>query len=458
VSQIPNEEPGFYDGPPDDLEPDTEVEPHRPHLVAVESTSPNLPADFYAERPELAHIRQAAHSTTMSPDALLGVVLARVATLVPPTLRLPAPVGRPGTLDLMVATIGNSGTGKSASAEVGGALVPFDDDAIAELGLGSGEGLIEGYLDWVMEEDPTDPSKKRRVKRQVKRGVLASLDEGQALNEYRNRRGNITLTTCRTAWSGGRLGQANASDERNRQIAPGEYRFALLAGFQLEHATALLDDAAGGTPQRFLFVAAEDPTIPDEPVDWPGPLPWRLPQHQAGPMGLPAAVAAEIRTRKLQRTRGAVAIDPLDSHRDLSRLKVAGLLSVLAQRADIDVDDWRLAGDVLDASDRVRTSIIHAAQWRAREAERSQTAKLVRQGAAIDDGATERALASMAKAVARHVHRGACEGPCGRSCVMRSTAGKHRKFATLDEALDEARRHGWIAFDGDHITPGPEQP
>lgn len=417
---------------------------------------PNLPADFWGERPELARIRRAAHCRARSADAVLGVVLARIATLTPPSITLPAVVASEATFDLAVALIGHSGTGKSSGAKVGGELVPIDDDAVAVLPLGSGEGIIEAYF--TLEDEIGDDGKTRRKKRQTRRAVLAMLDEGQALAEMGGRRGSTLLPTIRSAWTGDRLGQANASEETKRHIAPGSYRFALIAGFQTELAATLMDDAAGGTPQRFAFFAAEDPTIPDDAPDWPGPIRWSPPVHQAGPLDLDPTVAAEIRGRALARSRGEVIVDPLDAHRDLGRLKVSGLLALLAGRTNIDADDWRLAGDIYDASDRVRTGIVNAARWRAQQAEQGSIRTHVRRAAAIDDDVATRSLDAMARAIGRHVHRGRCAEGCGRRCVSRSTSGKHREHASIDDAIEEARRRGWVITDGDEIKVGEERP
>jgi len=419
-------------------------------------TPPNLPAAFYDERPALAHVRDAAYSRARSADAVLGCTLARVAVLAPPTLRLPAPVDTEATLDVAVAIIGHSGSGKSGGNRVAAALLPVDGTDLRIRPLGSAEGIAEAYHGMVDELD--DNGKPQRVKRQTVRGVLFELDEGQALADMGARAGSKLMPTVRSAAHGQRLGESNASDDRTRHLAPGEYRFALVAGFQTEHAVALIDDAGGGTPQRFFFFAAEDAAIPDDAPPWPGQLDWRPPVHGAGPMGLDTQVAAEIRARALARSRGELVIDPLDAHRDLNRLKVAGLLALLDGRTDITAADWRLAGQVLNSSDRVRAGIIDAARWRARENERTRTAKLARQAAHLDDDATTRALANMARAVARHVHRGKCAEGCRRRCVTTATSSKDRKLSTIDDALDAAVGHGWVVLDDDNIRPGEVTP
>jgi hypothetical protein len=419
----------------------------------------NLPDDFWNARPELAHVRQAAHATGRSADAVLGATLARIAALTPPTLRLPAPVGTPGTLDVAIAIVGTAGGGKSTSSDVAATLVAIDDPAVITAPMGSGEGLIEAYMGLV--DEVGDDGKTHKVKRQVHRAVLAMLDEGQALAEIGGRKGSTLMPTIRTAWSGGMLGQANASEDRKRYLPAGGYRFVLVAGFQPEYATDLLNDAAGGTPQRFAFFAVDDPTIPlREHVEHPGPLDWSLPVHQSGPMPLDPEVYAEIRTAGILVARGEVQPDPLDAHRNLGRLKMAGLLTVLDRRTNITAEDWRLAGMVMDTSDAVRGSIVAAARARAAAQEDASTARQVRRVVELDRTTEERAFESVVGAMGRHVHRHAGERPggCVRSCLTTAPAYKHRKGVAIDDAIAEAVARDWIVVDGSAYRPGKSRP
>jgi hypothetical protein len=437
------------------------------HATPLESTHeqpelPNahLPEQFWTARPELAHIRAAAHARAVSADAMLGVVLARAAVNVPPWFTLPNPIGSGGTLDLAVGLIGPSGVGKSQAFRGGEELLPFRDDRLLVLSIGSsGEGPIEAYLDFVTEDDG---DKKVRVKRQVRDSILFHLDEGQALIDGgRGRTGSTILSTIRSMATGERLGQANATEERKRQLASGTYRAAFVIGFQLEPAMGLLDDAPGGTPQRFLLLNAVDPTIPAEPPAAPGALPWdpaMLGQRAAGPLDLTSEIAAEIRGRHLAKVRGDAHPDPLDSHRDLLRLKVAALLSILAGRWNIGPDDWALAGAVMTTSAAVRHQIQAAAAHRAAMAEKADVAKHVRRTDAVDQSGERRAVEVMTKAIARHVHKATCDGPCVKRCVSQATPGKYRSQFSVDAALDEAANRGWIRLAGDNIHPGTVRP
>jgi hypothetical protein len=140
------------------------------------------------------------------------------------------------------------------------------------------------------------------------------------------------------------------------------------------------------------------------------------------------------------------------------RLKIAGLLAVFAGRTDITGDDWRLAGQILNTSDKVRRSILDAARFRRSEAERTKGVTAAERAANLDDHATSRATETMAAALARHVHRGNCKGGCKRRCITQATSGKHRHLVTIDEALSHAISQSWVTVKGELITPGQVAP
>lgn len=433
-----------------------------PAAADADTTSPGerpvvatLPPELWQERPVLGHIRQAAHSSIVAADAVLGAVLARLAASVPPALRLPPVVGSAAPLNLCVANIGPSGAGKTQAANVAGRLLPITSDDVKAIPLGSGEGIVAAYLGQVDEIDAA--GKTRKTTRQVHRGVLVLLDEGQVLAELAGRRGATLLPTIRTAWSGAELGQHNADADRRRLVPAGEYAFALLAGFQPDKGVALLDDADGGTPQRFLYLSALDPQLPADPPADPGPLAWSAPPHRAGePMEVDPTVVAEIRGHAAAKVRGEITDDPLDSHRHLLRLKVAGLLALLDHRTNLTADDWTLAGLIVDTSDGVRSTITFTATTKARIAEQRAIDRQVARAGAVDDDATRRALEAMVRAIARHVHRGRCTGGCRRRCVARATASRDRALTSIDDAFAEAEARRFIELAGDEVRPGPE--
>ncbi|MEQ1703938.1 MAG: hypothetical protein ABMA25_27840, partial [Ilumatobacteraceae bacterium] len=338
-----------------------------PSVVPAEASDDpkTLPAAFWTARPLHAHARQAAHARGRSADAVFAVVLARVAALTPPSYALPAIVGSAAPLNMFVALVGGAGSGKSTAKSIACELLPYDGTDIADdFPLGSGEGLTELYFDMV---DEKVNGKTKPIKRQTRRGAFMFLDEGQALAAMSARAGTTLAPTLRTAWSGQMLGSANASKDTKRQLRAGSYALGLVIGFQPELAGELLADSIGGTPQRFLWIGTEDPTIPDDPPPWPGALCWQPPplRHHGGVsfptlLTVDPTIAAEVRNAQLAVSRGMTKPRALDEHANLMKLKVAGLLAVLDDRTDINLDDWQLAGLVMKTSNAVR-AVVQAA-------------------------------------------------------------------------------------------------
>lgn len=402
----------------------------------------NLPVDFWEAREELALIRDAAYSRARSADAVLLFTLARLAATIPPAIRLPPIVGGAASLNFLGAVIGTSGSGKSTAGDVARELAPINrTDVVADIPLGSGEGLAEQYFEYVAEEQ--SDGKRKQVKRQTKSALYMYLDEGQALGEMGNRKGATLLPTLRSAWSGATIGNTNASAETRRIVPAHSYRLALMVGFQAEHAHGLLDDAAGGTPQRFVFASAVDPHIPDEQPTWPGVLNMDPPSTYGGEQHIEVAssIVAEIRAHNLAATRGQIVVGPLDSHANLVRLKVAALLGYLDNRGDVSADDWDLAGVVMTTSCAVRSWVIELALQRALADEQAGYRKAARREEAVIDAVADNALRRAARAIGKRAWK---VEALGRRDVASAIASRDRAVVTLDEAIDEAVRLRWI--------------
>jgi hypothetical protein len=152
------------------------------------------PDDVWQARPELDHIRRAAHSRGRSADAVLVATLARIAADTPHTVRLPAIVGAPCGLTIIAAISGPPGSGKSTAANIATELIPAqvlkpECDGVPP---GSGEGFIELLFDWVTEPDP-DTGKKTRVHRQTRHNAYMYVDEGEVLTKLAGRQSGATL-------------------------------------------------------------------------------------------------------------------------------------------------------------------------------------------------------------------------------------------------------------------------
>jgi hypothetical protein len=432
-----------------------------PREAAV-AASQALDDEFWTSRAYLAQIRQAAQSRGVAPFGLLGCTLAYIAAYTPPSTCLPPTIGGQVPLSMLVALYGTSGAGKSSLAAVAAEITALrDGKVIGPIQVGTGEGLVEIYHDFVDEKDTN--GKTKSVKRQVKRGAILTLDEGGMLAEIASRKGATIMPVLRTAWSGGDPGQANASAETRRSLRAGSYTLGLISSWQDKAAQFLLADADGGTPQRFVWFSSNDPNAPDDEPDWPGRLEVNLPAaYDMGvPFRLAPEVVAELKETRRGVLRGTLDVNPLDAHRNLNKLKVAGCLAILDGRhREMTDDDWALAERVMRASDAIRDHVIR----KAREADEARTVasakKQALRDAIVADTATQRATMSGAKAAWRAATKATGGGSrAGRADITRAMKGADRKLITVDDAIAKAVELGWIEGDDrGGYSPGKARP
>ncbi len=400
-----------------------------------------LPDDFWATRPHLKHIRDAAHSRQRSADALLHITLARLSAITPHTCHLPGIVGTAAPLSYFAAIVAPPGVGKSSADAIGAEILPAPDWILDHLPLGSGEGLAEALFDLVEEVD--SDGKLRKVKKQVRHNAYIWADEGQALGEIGGRKGSTLLPTIRTIWTGGVMGQANARAETHRVVPALTYAYGFSIALQPGKANALLADSDGGTPQRFGWASAIDPTIPDRQhrPTWPGQLDWEPPPLLTGgaPLGVDDEVATEIEEADLGRSRGEIAVTDMDAHGGLYRFKVAGLLCVLDGRSHITCDDWALAGVIKASSDTVRSAVIAAV---AHDAEKRETAFRDRH-AGREVAADARKHSQAVEECAQRIQAKVTARPGMTSTDLRRSLTK-RLRDVLEDGIALAVEQGWV--------------
>lgn len=427
-----------------------------------------LPGDFWDARPVLAHIRRAAHARSRSADAVLGGLLARLASLLPHTIAVDTGVGGDlVSLNFYTAIVGPPGSGKSSSASIPARLLPAPPllDYRDGLPIGSGEGIAAAYMGDVVVEtgrfdrngDPVTTTEYG----QARHNALFYIDEGESLIRLMRERNGSTLgETIRRGWTGDTLGQANAKKETRRIIPAGSYCLGLVVAFQPDSALPLLDEAPLGTPQRFLWVSAIDPSIPDDFVAPPSPLALNLAIFQYGSnrgfgdkprMSFPTGILRKLHAEDRARQRGQATIEQIDAHKPLMLVKVACLLAILDDRLDVTEEDWELAHVVWGTSCVIRDGLIERGR-RLAAAERERQTRLY---AEREVRAHEAKVASdVARWIARRVH------DAGQS-VTRGSLNKRlpsRDRGYLDEALHYAAQREWIGLEGTHVHPGTARP
>lgn len=395
-------------------------------------------ADLLLTTPVLEHIRQAAHARLVSAPALLAYVLGRVLLDVRPDVYLPPTVGSAASLNLGVAVVGGSGSGKSALLDVSRELLGLtgEDQAACEKQIGSGEGLVQTFLRRDKE------TKEMRLIDDPRRLVV--VDEVDQLGALGQRSGATLGPTIRSALTGGQLGTENADIERRRNVPAKSYRLVLFAGVQPTRSAALLEDSDAGTPQRFVWVRAVDPTIPDAEVEWPGELKWSPPEV-TGFLDYPDHVKAVVRSTRLAQQRGEGR--ELDGHLVLLRLKVGAALALLHGGTSITDEWWALAGRIVDASLALQEDCktVLAAEGQKRTA-----------GAAIaasraQDAAEEDRVKRAAQLILKRVR----EASGGWVTKHQARPGTHALREHMDDAIEILRLAGQVEV-GEYESRGQQ--
>lgn len=319
---------------------------------AFDPTTPEPRIEFWTERETLRVIRQWARARMTSPWSVLACVLAEIVAKTSYRITLPAVVGSRASLNLFVALVGPSGTGKGASEAVARELLDLHEHPkVVRAHLGSGEGIAHLYA--------------KRVKSGIERTnyhVMFSVPEVDSLTALGSRQGATLMGQVRQGWSGEALGFAYADPGKRLEVDALDYRMGLILGVQPGRGRALIEDAAGGTPQRLVWADVRDrwAARPDELPEAPPPIVWRIDELPGWnqQVEIPDSVRAEVREHQWRRHQHDE--DALDGHWMLCRLKVATALALLEQRGvpvTVTEDDWRLSAVVMEMSDRARDSV-----------------------------------------------------------------------------------------------------
>ena len=404
-------------------------------------------AEFWDSRDSLKAIRDQAYARLASPWSVLGVAICRALAHIPPWITLPPVIGGKGSLNAFVAIVGRSGAGKGISEAVAAELLPFDeDDNIGLLPVGSGEGLAHAYVVRRGKDSADGPGIDR-----LRTACMFSIPEVDTLTSIGGRQGSTIMSKLRSAYSGEEIGFSYADPTKRLLVGAHNYRMTMVLGVQPERAAPLFADAAGGTPQRFVWLPANDRRIGEDPgaevgqLEVPGPREWG---GNPRDIDIPDMARNVIRSAHIARARGDG--NALDGHALQTREKVMVALCVLDGRMTPDEWDWVLAGAVMAKSDETRNAIdaeMTAAverEW----AEKGRLAGLSREGADVTahEKRVRRIAARMAEALDRRGPRLAW------SDLVKTVNSRDRDI--VPEAASLLVQRGSIVLDPDtsHVT------
>ena len=466
-----------------------DVAPHVAEATAAASSPEEtiaaryrLPEEFWGAREMFKAVRQAAWASQTHPDAVLACVLTRAAGAIGHEVVFDSGKGTKGTLSLFACLLAPSGIGKSEAYSAATELVRLpshltdqtgeaDQEIFRDgLGIGTGEGLAEAYMGTVEKDTGKVVLKGRnkvpepetvKVRAVVRHRAFFFVDEGETLTKLMRERQGATLgPALRTAWSGGTMGQANASEDRFRFVPKRSYSMGIAIGYQPETAVAMLSDVGPGTPQRFLWFGAQDTEMPDEMYEWPEHL-TLPPEHMgAGVIRFPQEIKRWLRAQTRGKHRGDVVIDPMDSHEPLMRCKVAALLCYLDGRMEVSRDDWVLGGMIWSVSCAIRNRLIrHRDEQENRQAEEKRTARIAE---ATEIEAMRVTVNAEVEQVARRIWRAAHDAEEEFTRVKRYVLKKNfgRQKPLFDAGLAHARAMGWISAEESAagLETGPSRP
>lgn len=407
---------------------------------------PDVEEAFWTARPHLEQLRQFARARRTSPWAVLGVALTRVVTSCPPTYVLPAIIGGRASINLFAGIVAKSGGGKGASEAAATDAIALPDD-LHTVGVGSGEGIAHQYVRYV------PPNKKNDEPGGIEQHndrVLFTASEVDTLANLHSRQGSTLLAELRKLYMGEELSFAYVDPTKRLKVPKHTYRAGLIVGIQPARAGTLLDDADGGTPQRFVWLPGTDPQMPDQPPEEPEPIHWaRTVPAMVGPSHVVIKVCDTARNtidrEHVKRNRGDG--DALDGHALLTRLKWAAAFGILDGRLEVSDDDWQLAGTLMAMSDHTRRQIVDELTEKKRAANLARGLEYAEREVLKDESVTEAGI----KRVARRMYaKLETAGATPRSELRRAINSRDRGY--FDAALDRLQEAGQVVIEDDGRT------
>lgn len=398
----------------------------------LEGPLATIPDEFWNARPLYQGIRAHAYHRIESADSTLHSFLAAYTARIPHQYELETGVGTPAKPLFFSIIAAESGEGKGSATSLGYKLAKNELNPVP---MGSGEGLIESFLELQVDEDDEsnyrmkdgekvliNNPKKKKV--QVNHNLLVSESEGSSFVSLMDRPQSQLATTILKLAVGEELGQTNAYAESSRFVPARSYSAGAVIGVQYEGAGHILARHGVGLSQRFFWATAIDPNaydIPETPpeLQFHEPLPvnqWKG-YEQPVRVYIDDTIIAPMRQARLDVRTGKVKVDPYDSHRVGLVLRLALTLRMLdgpnmgytdqttgqwvMSAYQVTVEDWDLANMLYETSKKVRTQLLKRAQVVMEQKQREAgKADAVRRVAASDTEGDLRMKTTKEKALA----------------------------------------------------------
>lgn len=346
---------------------------------------------FFKSRKWLEYAYRYARAVRLSPYGLVGVMLARMSALTPPNV-----VARvtktdfPMSLNLNIALVGTTGTGKSKIMRHAAELMPDASFLLEEVKPKTGESIPAKFVSKIPATDGDGKTIKGEYADEVVTDrCLLCMPEVVGLKAAMGRQGSTILPTLLESFSNEPLGEDTKGKQFQIKIPPYAYRLAAVVGVQPNNADVLFNEAQTGLAGRFIYMPSIDADAPlRRPALPEGAFPYDTTRIPGG-NGL-ESVAAMIRygglagmpdngtdarrgypltvipfpsqvmedADRMQRLGVRGKADAMDAHRMELAARTAALLALMDYRLEVNMEDWHIALALMDISDSVRAECL----------------------------------------------------------------------------------------------------
>ena len=332
--------------------------------------------EFWKARPILNFTKLVASKRRKSAYALLGWVMVFMLTRVSYKTSYVSAVGA-ASLNMLFLISGATGGGKSAARKVALEVYEFEDigwSSPAPIQAGSGESVSDSFFTPLKTKD--DEGKLKIIDEWVNPNhCRVFFNDEISFHKGKTNQNSSTLeATYLSSYSGDALGRVLVGG-RGKEVPAGEYRMITVFNAQPEH-DPFRDDSSisSGMPSRLLNLSAVNKNAR---VDYqstlrtPEPANFKIPHFGLRGDRMPSQFralpemeaahaeedfAASEGTRELGR-----------SHTLLTRAKIACVLAALEGRDYLLIDDWHLAGHLIDHSNLLDDEIKKTLRLAARK-------------------------------------------------------------------------------------------
>lgn len=334
---------------------------HQPHLP---SEGCYLAMEFWEKRPILAQLRDLAWATRTCPEAILVSAFALLAGNIMPNVKVHGGIMTAASLNTMGLLIAAPGQGKSGAWSVASRFIDIVGGCEPIIFTpSSGQGIPTVYSTWRKPKGEIPGYFER-----TRYAAIGYFDETDNFASNKEQQSSNLSSNLRSAAMGKAVGSFTVNADTRTALKEGDYAFSLVAcGQPLKMAWLLNEDEmSGGLPQRFLWAPAVAMHHPLERGE-AETVHIQLPVHAQGRPGGNAFSNEAVLVPKDEyvvwappsiqdyisdsfEDRQMFGGDPMKAHTDLARLKIAAYLMMMAGRIEMTLEDWDLAGEIMQMS------------------------------------------------------------------------------------------------------------